>query len=110
MNSKSAQRWVVLLAVLGLVWLAGSYSVSARRHSGLSQPEQDPKRSAPAASPTPPSSDEGETLDEDDVVRIDTELTNILFTAVDKQKRFITTLKKEDVSIFEDGKQQDIFT
>jgi Ca-activated chloride channel homolog len=110
MSSKIAQRWVILLAVLGLVWLAGSLRVSARRHSGQSQTQQDPKRPAPAASPTPPSSDDGETLDPDDVVRIDTELTNILFTAVDKQKRFITTLKKEDVTIFEDGKQQEIFT
>ncbi|MBA3767815.1 MAG: VWA domain-containing protein, partial [Acidobacteria bacterium] len=48
--------------------------------------------------------------DDDDVVRVATDLTNILFTAVDKQKRFITTLKREDVRVLEDGQPQEVFT
>ena len=46
----------------------------------------------------------------DEVVRVETTLTNIFFTAADKHKRFISTLKKEDVRVFEDGQPQDIFT
>ncbi len=58
----------------------------------------------------PESSGDDTTLqDDDDVVRVETDLTNILFTAVDKQKRFITTLKSEDVRILEDGQPQEIF-
>ncbi|HYG83197.1 MAG TPA: VWA domain-containing protein, partial [Pyrinomonadaceae bacterium] len=41
---------------------------------------------------------------------VETDLTNILFTAVDKQRRFVTTLRQEDVSIMEDGQPQEIFT
>ncbi len=41
--------------------------------------------------------------DQDDVIRVDTDLTNLLFTAVDKQNRFITTLKEEDLRLTEDG-------
>jgi VWFA-related protein len=46
--------------------------------------------------------------DNDDVVRVDTDLANILLTAIDKDKRFITTLRKEDVRVTEDNAQQEI--
>jgi Ca-activated chloride channel homolog len=47
-------------------------------------------------------------LDRDDVIRVDTDLTNLPFTAADKQKRFITTLREEDVRVTEDGVPQKI--
>ena len=46
----------------------------------------------------------------DEVVRVETNLTNIFFTAADKNKRFIDTLKKEDIRILEDDQPQEIFT
>ena len=49
-------------------------------------------------------------VDQDDVIRVDTDLTNLLFTAVDKQNRFITTLKEEDLRLTEDGVPQNIVT
>lgn len=53
---------------------------------------------------------EGEqTVDEDEVVRIDTDLTNLLFTAIDKDKRYVTTLQQTDVRVLEDGTPQEIF-
>ena len=51
-----------------------------------------------------------QTVDDDDVVRVDTDVTNLPFTAMDKQRRFITTLRAEDVRVFEDGVQQQLFT
>jgi len=48
--------------------------------------------------------------DPDDVIRVDTDVTNLLFTAVDKQRRFITTLRPEDVRVLEDGTPQQLFT
>jgi len=61
-------------------------------------------------SPTPPKKEDEVTLNSDDVVRVETNLTNIFFTAADKQKRFISSLKREDVRVLEDGVPQDIFT
>jgi len=49
-------------------------------------------------------------VDSDDVVRVDTDITNLLFTATDKQRRFITTLRAEDVRVLEDGTPQQLFT
>jgi Ca-activated chloride channel homolog len=71
------------------------------------QQEQQPPQETPKPSPTPK---EGEEVQEDEVVRVETDLTNILFTAVDKSKRFITTLKQEDVRVTEDGQPQEVFT
>lgn len=46
--------------------------------------------------------------DDDEVVRVDTELANILLTALDKNQRFITTLRREDVRVLEDNVPQEL--
>ena len=63
----------------------------------------------PAASPTPVSKEEPP-QDSDDVVRVETNLTSIFFTAADSSKRFINNVTKEDIRILEDGQAQEIFT
>jgi Ca-activated chloride channel homolog len=47
---------------------------------------------------------------DDDVLRVETDLTNLLFTATDKKNRYITTLQESDVRILEDGVAQKVFT
>lgn len=77
-------------------------------------PTSRPRRSGESPqtnpSPKPPTKEDEVTLQDDEVVRVETDLTNILFTAADKQKRFITTLKQEDIRVTEDGQPQEIFT
>jgi Ca-activated chloride channel homolog len=51
-----------------------------------------------------------QTADQDDVIRTDTNVTNLPFTAMDKERRFITTLTAEDVRVLEDGVPQQLFT
>lgn len=48
--------------------------------------------------------------DQDDVVRVETDLTNLLFTASSKEARLITTLREEDFRVTEDGVPQKILT
>src|SRR5215212_8527170 len=48
--------------------------------------------------------------DQDDVIRVETDVTNLPFTAIDKERRFITTLRAEDVRVLEDGVPQTLFT
>jgi VWFA-related protein len=48
------------------------------------------------------------TEQDDEVIRVDSDLTNLFFTATDKQKRFITTLREADVQVVEDGVAQQI--
>jgi len=79
------------------------------RSTGAQNPAGADKDNLPAASPTPPEKEE-ETLNTDEVLRVETNLTNVFFTAADKHKRFISNLKREDVRILEDGVPQEIFT
>jgi Ca-activated chloride channel family protein len=80
------------------------------RRAGEQPTQTTPAQQSPASPKPTPTKEEGETLQDDEVVRVETDLTNILFTAVDKQKRFITTLKQEDIHVTEDGQPQEIFT
>lgn len=48
--------------------------------------------------------------DQDEVIRVETDLTNLFFTASGKDARFITTLGVEDFRISEDGQPQKIVT
>jgi Ca-activated chloride channel family protein len=51
-----------------------------------------------------------QTADQDDVIRVESDITNLPFTVMDKQRRFITTLRAEDVRVLEDGVPQTLFT
>ena len=51
-----------------------------------------------------------QTTDQDDVIRVETDVTNLPFTAMDKQRRFITTLTAADLRVLEDGVPQTLFT
>jgi len=64
----------------------------------------DAQQTAPSAkvTPTPPPSEE------DEVVKVDTEAVNVLFTAQDRNRRLITSLKPDDVRILENGQPQQI--
>lgn len=85
----------LLTAVFSLVWLIGLSAADAQQMPG-------PSAMTPTPTPTPtPNPD-------DEVIKVDTEVVNVLFTAQDKNKRLLTTLKQEDVQILENGKPQEI--
>jgi Ca-activated chloride channel homolog len=105
---KSIKRTLafVLQASLMLGGLA-AMRVRAQEQQDKNRPRRTSEQ--PQQTPAPPKEDV--TLQQDDeVVRVETDLTNILFTAVDKQKRFVTSLRQDDIRILEDGQPQDIFT
>ena len=83
-------------ATILLVWLVGFSAASAQQ----TPPNPVPKLSAPT--PTPP------VKDEDEVIKVDTDVVNVLFTAQDHNRRLLTSLKQEDVKLFEDGRSQEI--
>jgi len=46
--------------------------------------------------------------EDDEVLEIDSEVVNVLFTAQDKQRRLLTDLRESDIRIIEDGVQQEM--
>lgn len=97
------------------VWLLFALLVGTTIIGGLmrgshAQTEAQQNNGLPQSTPTPPKKEDDVTLSSDDVVRVETNLTNVFFTAADKHKRFLSTLKREDIRVLEDGVPQEIFT
>jgi VWFA-related protein len=46
----------------------------------------------------------------DETVKLDTEIVNLIFTAIDKNNRVVGDIRQEEVAILEDGQPQQIFT
>jgi Ca-activated chloride channel homolog len=86
---------IIVLSVT-LIFVCVNF-LSAQQTSGI-----------PPVSPTPTPTPL--VIEDDEVLTVDTELVNVLFTATDKDRRFLLDLKKEDIRVLEDGKPQEIFT
>ncbi len=48
--------------------------------------------------------------EQDQVIRVDTNLVNLFFAAVDTDNRFVRSLDRADVTVYEDGVKQEIVT
>src|SRR5437870_1527684 len=99
---------LLLAAAIAVGFASGSLAQNPPTSQNNSRPRR--AEGLPQATATPAKKEDEVTLSSDDVVRVETNLTNIFFTAADKQKRFISDLKREDVRVLEDGVPQEIFT
>ena len=95
----SRNRFLILLtAAFSLVWLIGFSAADAQQ----SPPNPIVKSSSPTATPTPtPSPD-------DEVIKVDTDVVNVLFTAQDRNRRLLTDLKQGDIQLLENGQPQEL--
>src|SRR6185436_627004 len=106
MQYREVSRPVVLFVLVFLLLCGGiaSRTLSAKNESNT-------QGATAFASPSPtPRNREEVPQDSDEVIKVETNLTNIFFTAADKNKRFISNLKAEDIRVFEDGQPQEVFT
>src|SRR5215217_2758893 len=105
MQYREISRPFVLLVVVFLLVCGGIASqTQSAKNETIAQ-----GAAVASPSPTPRNRDEVP-QDSDEVIKVETNLTNIFFTAADKNKRFISSLKAEDIRVLEDGQPQEIFT
>jgi Ca-activated chloride channel family protein len=104
--------WLAFTLLIATMIFGGLVRGSWAQNQATPQTSGRPRRTEeqPQSTPTPPKKEDEVTLGSEDVVRVETNLTNIFFTAADKQKRFVGTLKREDIRVLEDGVPQEIFT
>ncbi|HJR06314.1 MAG TPA: VWA domain-containing protein [Pyrinomonadaceae bacterium] len=89
-------------ATLLLASLAFNFGAQAQTPAA---PSPSPQQQQPTPTPTPRAA----TDEQDDAVeRVETNLVNVLFNAIDKNRRFVTTLRQEDVQIFENNELQTV--
>ena len=101
---------------ISLVALCGGLLAASAQQQGNSQ--QRPRRAGaggqkPAPQASPPRSSTGsapaaEELDEDDVVRVETQLVSIPAAVYDRTGRLMVSLRAENFTIYEDGRPQRI--
>lgn len=85
-----------LTASLALLWLIGLDS------AGAQPPNPTTKTVAVSPTATPPP------IEDPDVIKVDSDVVNVLFTAQDKNRRLLTSLSQGDVKLFENGEVQEI--
>lgn len=97
-----AKLFVVLaiFVAAGAITYAQTAPSQTRRSRivGVSSPAPSPTRAPPSQSSEPDS----------EVIRVETNLVNTLFTAVDRDHHFITSLRREDVRVFENDAAQPV--
>lgn len=106
MQYREASRPVLLLVLVLLLVCGG---IATRTQSAKNENSTQSTNASASPSPTPRNREEVP-QDSDEVIKVESNLTNVFFTAADKNKRFITDLKAEDIRIMEDGEPQEIFT
>jgi VWFA-related protein len=73
--------------------LAGQDKNKAPQQQKPQEKKQDPKK-----------------VDEEQVIKLGTQLVNVLFSVQDKQNRYINDIKQEEVEVLENGQPQQVFT
>ncbi|MFM9905855.1 MAG: VWA domain-containing protein [Pyrinomonadaceae bacterium] len=90
--------FAVLITSLSIVWLIGFSFANAQ------QTPPNPVANSARPTPTPTSTPNPD----DEIIKVDTEVVNVLFTAQDRNRRLLTDLKQADVRLLEDGQAQEI--
>lgn len=99
---KSARIRFVTALVSALVFLSLSL--------GIAQTQQPPPKTGreKAEKNKKPAEQEGE--QDDQVVKLGTQLVTVPFNVTDKKNRYINDLSKEDIEVLEDSKAQEVFS
>jgi Ca-activated chloride channel family protein len=91
-----SRKWIVLASAVFVL------SAAATSNYDSASAQQTTPTAKASSTPPPPISEESE------VVKIDTDAVNVLFTAQDKDRRLLTNLKASDVRVLENGVPQEI--
>src|ERR1051325_8663713 len=87
----------VLMAGTATVLIGGVSAASAQ------QTPRSPAAKTASPTPTPP-------IDDNEVIKVESNVVNVLFTAQDRNRRLLTDLKQGDIRLLEDGRPQEIST
>src|ERR1044071_8892362 len=97
-----------LIATLALIALSGL--CLAQRPKPAPQSQRKDQKNEQRKQDAKPQDKDDEVGSSDEAVRLGTDLVNVVFTAVDRNNRVISDIRQDEVTIFEDGRPQQVFT
>jgi VWFA-related protein len=104
--------FIVMLSLNAPFALRGSLAQDTpqQRPRRVGTPSPSPEQSKPGAQPrrTPSTQGAGEEVDEDDVVRVETQLVSVPAVVTDRAGKPLTGLRADNFLVFEDGRPQKI--
>jgi Ca-activated chloride channel homolog len=100
-------KWKNNLVILSFVAVFAGVALFGFDFANAQQTSPSPNAKSSTPSPTPTPTEEAP-IEDDEIINIDTEVVNVLFTAQDKNRRLLTELKQSDVRLLEDGQAQEI--
>jgi VWFA-related protein len=96
-------KLVALLAVAGgAFWLAGWQGADAQQAPPYTPANVVKATPTPAGTPPP--------VEDDEPIKVDSDVVNVLFTAQDKNRRLLTSLAQGDVKLLENNEVQEIIS
>ena len=97
-------KWKEKILILAVgAFFAGGLFFAADATEAQTQNPPVVQAPPPLGTPTPETP-----IEDDEEIEINTEVVNVLFTAQDKNRRLLTTLKQGDVKLVENGQPQEI--
>lgn len=90
-KDRSLAIFAVVLVATALIGLSSA---------AAQQTMPNPQTASPSPTATPPADDE--------VIKVDTDIVNVLFTAQDRNRRLLTGLKQDDIKLYENGQPQEL--
>jgi Ca-activated chloride channel homolog len=93
-------------SLLGILITAALSFAAITTNLGVAQGQRQPVLKPAPSKPTPPPDSSQDV--EADVIRVDTDLVNTVFTAIDQDRHFITTLRATDLRVLENETPQEI--
>lgn len=85
---------ILAIAAAAMAWIGAGPGIHAQEQ----QKKQEQKKQPPVK------------VDEEQTIRLGTQLVNVLFSAQDKQNRYVNDIAQEELEILENGQPQQIFT
>lgn len=108
MNGALAAAALVLISLGGVCLSQEKSNRPSRREPRLTRPQGSGSSPAAPGSAVQGTQSTDTSHPPDEIVRVETDLVTTLFTAMDRNHRFVTTLRQEDVRILEDGVPQEV--
>jgi VWFA-related protein len=98
---KTGMKFRIALVALSAAIAFATAGVNAQQEKDKQQPKQEKQQDK---------KDDKKKVDDEQVIKLGTQLVNVLFSVTDKQNRYLNELKQDEIEILENGQPQPIFT